>query len=150
MQSISQDDTMDSVPVHRADGKTMAARLSAPSVLLDTPADSPRTIESRSMVIRGMRRPSPAPLARPRPRMLRYSSQDTAAFTLPGSLASASAHDDRDSIGNCWRIGRPPHSDMTTDFGGEPRPSPQKTLPDTQTRGNRRSTHRAAGLRILR
>ena len=45
MQSISQDDTMDSVPGHHADGKTIADHPGAPSGPSQTPADSPRTIE---------------------------------------------------------------------------------------------------------
>ena len=130
MQSISQDDTMDSVPFHRADGKTIAERPGAPSEPPNTLADSPRTIEQvdgdsgHEETIAVSARTSP-------PANAEYSSQDTAAFTLPGSLASSSAR--RRTRLNWQPLAGPagaPHSDMTTDFGGEPGPSPQKTLPD--------------------
>ena len=133
MQSISQDDTMDSVPHLRAKAKPIAARPDVPSALSNASADSPRSreqVDSGSgyeQTIAASGRTSPREDAE-------NSSQDTAAFTVPGTPPLSSAHDDQTQLatvaGDAGRL----HSDMTTDFGGEARPSPQKTLPDARPR----------------
>jgi eukaryotic-like serine/threonine-protein kinase len=134
MQSISQDDTMDSVPSHRADGKTIAERPGAPTESPNTLADSPRTIGQVDGVSAPEETIAVSAHTSP-PANAEYLSQDTAAFTVPGSRASALAHADETQLATVAGPAGAQHSDMTTDSGGEPRPSPQKTVPDARAAG---------------
>jgi eukaryotic-like serine/threonine-protein kinase len=122
---------MDSVAAHPGDDKTIAERPGAPSVPPGTLADCPRAIERvhgdsehEETVTDSACTSTPA--------NAEDWSQDTAAFTLPGACASSSADNGETQSATVGGPTGAPHSNMTTDFGGEPRPTRQKTLSDSR------------------
>ena len=132
MQLISQDDTMDSGSLQVAEGQTVADRPDQSSASLETLADSPQTIEQ----IHGDSEPGQpiaVPPATPFPAKGTTSPENTLAFTAPEALAARSSHAGETQSATFAELAGTPHSDMTTDIGGEPRPSPQRTLPDAGT-----------------
>jgi eukaryotic-like serine/threonine-protein kinase len=129
MQSIIQDDTMDSGPLQVVDGKNVSERPGTPSQLLNTLADSPRTIEQ----VQGNLEPdatiADSACTSP-PANAKHASQDTVSFTVPDSLGSASAHSGETQEATVVEPAGVAHSDMTTEFGTRGVPAPQRTLAD--------------------
>jgi eukaryotic-like serine/threonine-protein kinase len=129
MQSISQDDTMDSGSLHVPDGQPEAERLDNLAEPPETLADSPQTIKQvhgasalERTIAFSARSFSSA--------KAEHSSENTMDFTDPGLLGSASAGAGQTQPATIAEAPGVPHSDMTTDFGSDGGLSHRKTMPD--------------------
>ena len=129
MESMSQDDTMDSVPQPRARGKTIAERPGMSSGSPDTLADSSRMIDQVH------REPaSPGRIANSASALPSANADETQVTGVYTALLRLASGSDRAADTHLATLAEPaaaPHSDMTTDFGGEHGPLPRRSLPDT-------------------
>jgi eukaryotic-like serine/threonine-protein kinase len=132
MELMSQDDTMDSGTQHADNGKTVAGRALASVESADTLGEASRNVKrihresafaNTIADAASMCPSSSAPDA----------SQQTAAFTLPGAPASASARSGDTHSGTLAELANSVHSNMTTDFGTDGRPSPARTVQDAES-----------------
>jgi eukaryotic-like serine/threonine-protein kinase len=119
---------MDSGPQHADHGETVAERPGTMSGSPSTLADSSRTMEQIH------REPAPVetiadPALKSPHANAEDVSQETSAFTAPGRVASAFTRSGDTHAATLAELATP-HSDMTTDFGGEERPRGEKTAPD--------------------
>ena len=146
--AMFQDDTMDSGPHYGAGPKTLAEGSGSSSGSVETLADSPdggerddresapletiaaTVVESSPFKAEQASEETVATMDSPRQPGLVTALQDTAAFTLPGRAAARSAAAGETHAATLEALMPSQHSNMTTDFGGDSRPSPEKTLAD--------------------
>jgi eukaryotic-like serine/threonine-protein kinase len=127
MESMSQDETMDSGTHHPGNGKSVVARPVASDASVDTMADTSRAFDrihpesaSANTVA------DSAPMSQSLNAL--DASLETAAFTIPAVPGSARSRPSDTHSATLAELANSGHSDMTTDSGGTRRPVQEKTL----------------------